>query len=120
MIRLALPMPPSVNALFANKRAGGRIKTKEYKAWQQLAGMCIRDSHRQQLGPYSISIALKHSAVSTLSDLTNREKALSDLLVDHGVVKDDRYCQRLMMVWDEGIEADCIVIVQPFEQGLAA
>jgi crossover junction endodeoxyribonuclease RusA len=120
VIRIHLPFPPSVNALYGNggsKR--GRHKTKEYKAWQQLAGMCIRDSHRQALGPYSLSIALKRSAVSTLSDLTNREKAVSDLLVAHGVVKDDRYCQRMSMHWDEGIEADCIIIVQPFEQGMA-
>lgn len=120
MIRLCLPMPPSVNALFANKRAGGRTKTAEYKAWQHLAGMCVRDSHRQALGPYSLSIALKRSTVSTLSDLTNREKAISDLLVAHGIVKDDRYCHRLVMVWDEGIDADCVVIVQPYEEAMAA
>lgn len=119
MIRLSLPMPPSVNGLFANKRTGGRVKTQAYKSWLQLAGTCVKDSHRLNLGPYSISIALKRSTVSSLSDLTNREKAVSDLLVAHGVVKDDRYCQMLSMHWDEGIDGDCIVLIQPYEEGLA-
>ena len=119
MIRLCLPMPPSVNNLFANKKTGGRIKSKDYKAWQRLAGMCIRDSHRQGVGPYSISIALRRSSVSSLSDIANREKAVSDLLVEHGVIKDDRYCQRLLMTWDEGIEADCVVLIHSAEEGLA-
>lgn len=120
MIRLTLPMPPSVNGLFANKKAGGRIKTKQYKDWQKLAGACIRDSHRQSLGPYVLSIALRRSSVSVLSDLTNREKAISDLLVEHGIVKDDRYCQRMSMHWDEGLESDCVVIVQSASEDLAA
>jgi len=120
MIRLSLPMPPSTNGLFANKKVGGRFKTQAYKSWLQLAGACVKDSHRLNLGPYSISIALKRSTVSSLSDLTNREKAISDLLVAHGVVKDDRYCQRLSMHWDEDIDGECVVLIHPFEQGIAA
>jgi len=120
MIRLSLPMPPSSNGLFANKKAGGRFKTQGYKDWQKIAGTCVKDAHRLNLGPYSISIALKRSTVSCLSDLTNREKAISDLLVSHGVVKDDRYCQMMSMRWDEDLDGECVVIVQPFEQGLAS
>lgn len=123
MIRIALPMPPSVNAMYRNTKdsgSRGRHKTAEYKAWEQLAGTCVKDSHRQNLGPYSISIALRRSSASIMSDLANREKAISDLLVQHGVVKDDRYCQMMSMHWDEGISDDVIVIVQPFEQGLAS
>lgn len=120
MIKISLPMPPSVNGLFANKKTGGRVKTVAYKAWQHMAGACVKDIHRQNLGPYSISIALKRSTVSSLSDLTNREKAVSDLLVAHGVVKDDRYCQRLVMTWDEDLDAECVVLIHPYEEGLAA
>lgn len=120
MIRISLPMPPSVNNLFANKKAGGRCKTSAYKDWQKLAGTFVKDSHRLNLGPYSISIALKRSTVSSLSDLTNREKAVSDLLVAHGVVKDDRYCQRLLMTWDEDLDGDCVVLIQEYNEGLAS
>jgi Holliday junction resolvase RusA-like endonuclease len=119
MIKLSLPMPPSTNGLFANKKAGGRFKTKPYKDWQKLAGACVKDSHRLNLGPYSISIALKRSTVSSLSDLTNREKAVSDLLVSHGIVKDDRYCQRLVMCWDEALDGECVVLIQEYTEGLA-
>lgn len=115
MIRIALPMPPSVNGLYANKKAGGRTKTAEYKAWHKLASTKIKASHRQALGPYNISIQLRQSVVSSLSDIANREKALSDFLVSHGVIKDDRYCRSLFMTWAEDIEADCVVIVEPVE-----
>lgn len=113
MIRISLPMPPSVNGLYANKKAGGRTKTAEYKAWRKLASTNIKESHRQALGPYKISIQLRQSAVSSLSDIANREKSVSDLLVEHGVIKDDRYCQSLFMTWSEDIEADCVVILEP-------
>lgn len=120
MIRLVLPFPPSVNAAYANggnKR--GRHKTTQYKAWEQLAGLGIKDSHRQALGPYSIAIALK-APDKRARDLGNYEKCVSDLLVNHGVVKDDSYCRRLTMTWNEGMEAECVVLVMPAEEELAA
>lgn len=120
MIRLLLPYPPSVNALYANggnKR--GRHKTPAYKDWEQAAGLCVKDHHRLGLGSYSISIALRRPD-KRRRDLANVEKAVSDLLVAHGVIKDDSFCERLSMQWDAGLHADCVVLVQPFEQGIAA
>lgn len=118
MLRLTLPYPPSANNLFRN--AGKRrVKTAEYAAWQTLAGMCIRDSHRLALDSYSISICVRRPD-RRRRDLANLEKAVSDLLVAHGVVKDDSLCERITMQWDAGLEAECVVIVQPFEEGMAA
>jgi crossover junction endodeoxyribonuclease RusA len=118
MIRIELPYPPSTNNLFSNGKKG-RFKSLAYKAWLQLAAINIKDSHRQNLGPYSISICLKRPDMRR-RDIGNFEKAVSDLLVSHGVVKDDSLCQRLVMTWDNGISADCVVLVHPYEQGLAA
>ena len=120
MIRLVLPMPPSVNSAYANggnKR--GRHKTPAYVAWERLAGVGIKDSHRLALGSYSLSICLRRPDKRG-RDLGNYEKVVSDLLVAHGVVKDDSLCERLTMQWDAGLGADCVVLVQPFDEQVAA
>lgn len=120
MIRLHLPFPPSVNALYGNGgNSRGRHKTKGYDAWIKLASIVIKDIHRQRLGPYSLSICLE-APDKRGRDLGNLEKAVSDLLVMHGVVKDDRYCQRLTMAWGTGLPAPCVVLVQAAEEGMAA
>ena len=120
MIKLELPFPVSVNALFANGGKGrGRHKTARYNAWIQEASLAIKESHRQRLGPYSISIALMPPDKRG-RDLGNLEKGVQDLLVMHRVVKDDRYCQRLTMFWAENLPAPCVVIIQNAEEGLAA
>lgn len=120
MIRLHLPFPPSVNGLYANSAKGrGRHKTSGYKAWIDAASIVIKDVHRQNLGPYSISICLE-SPDRRGRDLGNLEKAISDLLVMHGVIKDDHLCQRLLMTWGTGLPAPCVVIVQRSEEDLAA
>lgn len=119
MIRLHLPFPPSVNNLYANRGKAGRFKTKGYEAWIQLASLGIKDSHRQRLGPYSISICLE-APDKRARDLGNLEKAISDILVMHGVVKDDRYCQRLNMAWGTGLPAPCVVIITEHQEAMAS
>lgn len=117
MIRIELPFPPTVNNLFKN--AGkSRVKTLGYKQWLQLASYGIKDSYRRNLGPYHISIALKRPDMRR-RDIGNLEKAVSDLMVMNGVIKDDSLCERLVMTWDNGINADCVVIVQEANEGMA-
>jgi crossover junction endodeoxyribonuclease RusA len=120
VIKLNLPMPPSINAAYANggnKR--GRHKTAAYTTWEHLAGLCVKDIHRAGYGSYSLSVALRKPD-KRRRDLGNYEKCLSDFLVAHGIVKDDSFCERISLQWDAGLTADCVVIIQPFEQGLAA
>ena len=119
-IRLSLPFPPTVNNLYANRGArGGRYKTAAYKAWEQLAGVAIKDGHRQGIVIYSLAVALRRPD-RRARDLGNYEKALSDLLVSHGVVADDSGCERLSMQWDHGMKEDCVVLVMPAEEAMAA
>ncbi|WP_049732844.1 RusA family crossover junction endodeoxyribonuclease [Rhizobium ecuadorense] len=120
MIRLHLPFPISVNALYANggnKR--GRHKTPRYEAWIAEASIVVKDSMRQRLGPYSISICLQ-APDKRARDIGNLEKCVSDFLVMHGIVKDDSFCQRLLMTWGEGLPAPCVVLLQKAEEDLAA
>lgn len=112
MIKLELPFPPSVNAAYANggnKR--GRHKTAKYIDWIKLASTKVKEGHRQGLGPYSIQIALE-SPDKRHRDLGNFEKAVSDFLVMHSIVKDDSYCRRLTMYWAESLPAPCVVLIQ--------
>ena len=117
MIKLELPLPPSVNSAYANggnKR--GRHKTGKYIDWIKLASTKVKEGHRQAIGPYSIQIALE-STDKRHRDLGNFEKAVSDFLVMHGIVKDDSYCRRLTMYWAQNLPAPCVVIVQEASEG---
>lgn len=119
MIRIELPFPPSVNSAYGNNKHG-RHKTAAYKAWEALAGARIKDSHRKGYGPYCLSICLRRPDDRRSRDLGNFEKVVSDLLVAHGVVRDDSFCERLTMTWDAGMSAECVVLVLPCEEFLAS
>jgi len=117
-VRLELPFPPSTNNLFAN--AGKRrIKTAAYSAWLDLASIGIKDSHRLNLGPYSLHICLRRPD-KRRRDLGNLEKAVSDLLVANGVIQDDSLSQRITLQWDDDLPAECVVIVQEAQEAMAA
>lgn len=120
MIRLHLPFPPSVNSAYANggnKR--GRHKTAQHLAWIKEASARVKAGDRQALGFYSLNICLERPD-KRQRDLANYEKCVSDFLVMHGIVKDDQFCERLVMTWGVGLPAPCVVIVQTHEESLAA
>lgn len=92
-----IPMPPSVNALYAN-RPGGRFKTDAYKNWINLAALCIRD---QKPAPISGYVAVRY-VVATFTDkrkhdLGNLEKALSDCLTHHDIIDDDSQIRKITL-----------------------
>jgi crossover junction endodeoxyribonuclease RusA len=91
-IILKLPVPPSVNGMYATAR-GRRIKSRKYRAWLTEAGWELQ---RQKVGcvggPWEIDVALP---ADLRGDIDNRCKAILDLLVKHRVVDDDKHCQRL-------------------------
>lgn len=118
LVRIELLFPPSVNGLTANAKKG-RVKTDAYKAWFTLASAKIKDSHRAGFEHYSLSICLRKPDRRT-RDLGNLEKAVSDLLVAHGVVKDDSGAERITLAWGASLPADCVVIVQEAVEALAA
>ena len=117
-VRLSLPYPPAANNLFANGKKG-RYTTDAYTAWKALAGTRIKDSHRAGFGPYSLHIALRRPD-GRRRDLGNLEKAISDLLVAHGIIKDDCLAERITLQWDAGLTEECVVIVSPAEEAVAA
>lgn len=121
-VRLSLPYPPSVNGLTFNAKKGagkGRVATEAYNAWKQAAGTRVKDSHRAGFGRYYLNIAVRRPD-ERRRDLGNLEKAISDLLVAHGVVQDDCLAERITLQWDAGLAEECVVIVGPAEEAMAA
>ena len=118
MIRIVLPYPPSVNGLTSNAPKG-RAKTDDYRLWLQKAGLCVKDSHRAGFGPYCLHIAVRKPD-KRRRDLGNIEKAVSDLLVAHGVVKDDCLAQSITLQWDAGMQEECVVLIQEASEGMAS
>lgn len=86
--RIALPWPPSTNALFVAV-GGKRVKSKEYVAWRREAGWTLQAQRPPKFkGPVEITIELcpPHSR---RFDLDNRSKSTLDLLTEHQVIRDD-------------------------------
>lgn len=116
MIRL--PVPPSTNNLFANGRNGGRFKTQAYKQWLRVAGYTLLAQRPEKhSGPVEITIHAPHNA---RRDLGNFEKPLSDLLVEHRIITDDRakYIRAIHLYWHD--DPDVAVEIKPFDEARAA
>jgi Holliday junction resolvase RusA-like endonuclease len=95
--RFEIPLPPSVNAMYANAPGKGRIKTAKYKSWKTDAGWILRmQKPRKTLSPVAVTIAMRRPSAS--SDLDNRFKATIDLLTGI-VLGDDKQVIRITGEW---------------------
>lgn len=108
-----LPFPPSVNQLYSNASGIGRVKTKAYRSWENEAGLRLNLARPAPIkGPFTIEIQAKRPNARR-RDLGNLEKAVSDLLVKHGVIEDDSLMERLVMEWSEEVESGILVTLVP-------
>jgi crossover junction endodeoxyribonuclease RusA len=95
-----LPMPPSVNALTFNIPGKGRGKTEVYKAWILEAGLRLNlQRPKRMAGLVRLSIKAIRPNKRRRRDLGNLEKAVSDLLVSHGVIDDDSLIEEINIKW---------------------
>ena len=116
-IRLSLPFPPSVWEIYEGW-GKTRHRSKLYNKWLEDVGFFIRKRGGPITSPFFIAIALKRP--TKRSDLDNRAKAVLDALQHYGVIKNDNLCERLTMQWDQGMTEECVVLVIPAEESLAA
>lgn len=96
MKTLRLPIPPSVNAAYANAKTGrgvGRYKTKRYKSWERQAdwwcasaGLFRTGQRPFTTGPANVIVRLP---MTMRGDVDNRLKATVDFLVSRGFTADD-------------------------------
>lgn len=116
MIRLTLPVPPSVNALYRNVNGRGRVKTKAYKLWLTQADMHLL-AHRvtgDKLMPIEGPCELQIRLPKIRGDVSNRTKAAEDYLVSRRITGDDKN-NRKVTIWtdaamDKGL---CEITVVP-------
>lgn len=97
-VYLTLPLPPSNNRLW--RRSGTTIhKSTRYTAWLKEAGWMAKSQRPGSVsGPYKIRIEAARPD-KRRRDLGNLEKAVSDLLQDLGVIRDDADCEMISMRW---------------------
>ena len=108
---LTLPLPPSSNHLFAGK--SHRYRSPEYEAWRTDAGWELNLQWPPQIiGRVSILIEVAEPKTKRAQDITNRIKALEDLLVSHGVIQgdDQRYVRRVTAEWADLAEGVRVTI----------
>ena len=113
MIKISLPFPPSVNALYAGKVR--RYKSKRYVEWEADARYKLIPQRKniKQLPDGPIQITYRCGRPDKrVRDLANLEKALSDFLVHEFVIRDDSDIHRLVMEWAsvDGVEIEIISI----------
>lgn len=97
-ISFTIPAPPSVNNLFANVPGKGRVRSQRYRTWANAAGWSMRRTDhgtinfwQVALGPVCVSIINGN----VRGDIDNGAKAVLDLLVDMGVIGDDKQVAEL-------------------------
>lgn len=99
-MEIRLPFPPSTNNLYLNARKG-RVLSPEYRAWKEQAGWELK---AQNLQPFT-ERAIIHIDIDDTrqGDCANREKAVVDLLVSHGILKGDqkKYVKRVSTGWEK-------------------
>jgi Holliday junction resolvase RusA-like endonuclease len=94
-LHATLPMPPSVNHLFATYR-GRRIPTREYKAWREEAGRLVAwprltEDARNQI-PWTATITA--FGLSRRRDADNIIKPTLDLITAQTGLRDN-WCERV-------------------------
>ncbi len=122
VLRYTLPFPPSVNNLFVNK-GNRRIVSPGYAKWRTEAGEEISAQRARQAKNVKGNVSVAIYAVrpdKRRRDIDNLCKAILDLLVSMHVIDDDSAIQRLTVEWSDAASFECMVLVQPHVETLAA
>lgn len=104
MIKIMLPLPPSSNVLYAtNFMTRRRFPSKAYLKWKKTASGIVPKIFSGLLkGRISAEYAITFPEDKRKRDLENYVKAISDLLVEHKIIVDDSYIDRMLLTRDKG------------------
>ena len=84
-----IAIPPTSNNLFLT-RGRKRIKTAQYRQWIEANGPRLRSMQKATVYPVEVRMTIYGGkGFRTNSDIANREKAATDLLVSCGILIDD-------------------------------
>jgi len=108
-----LPMPPSVNAMFATDwKTKRRFVSKSYATWKENATNLLGAQYAAYGSPSvhrPVALTIK-LGLNYQSDIANREKALTDLLVANIDMPDDRYIERIVIERDQTITGALVTV----------
>lgn len=108
-----LPMPPSVNAMFATDwRTKRRFATKAYSDWKRDATETLSEQYAAYGAPAvhrPVAVRLQ-VGLNYTGDVTNREKATTDLLCSVLDMPDDRYIDRYLIERDQSVDGIRVTI----------
>ena len=110
VLRLVLPMPPSVNHMYLQSRWGGkRIRTKKAREWFDQAEKIVRNEILSQQWEPTINQKIVLDVLTMFPDRRKRDtnntaKALCDMLEHAGVYDNDRFA--LVRYIDYGIDRE--------------
>jgi Holliday junction resolvase RusA-like endonuclease len=118
MLIISLPVPPSSNMAYRNVPGIGRVKTSDHRAWKREAGIIAKLQYRQQGSPaiekpYRMLIKVN---INRRGDIMNREKLLTDLLVELGIIPDDCWCDEITIYRSNAIPG-CEVVIDKLGLG---
>jgi Holliday junction resolvase RusA-like endonuclease len=89
IVQFAIPDPPSLNNIYANRPGGGRFKTAAYKKWRKDGAACLGWIVRANTVQTPVDVTV-HLAKRLRGDADNRIKPTLDLLVAAGVLPGDQ------------------------------
>jgi Holliday junction resolvase RusA-like endonuclease len=113
---LRLPLPPSTNALYRNVRGVGRVKTRKYNTWLNVAASyaLVQKPHEgfPRFGrDFEVIVLIP---AKTRGDVDNRAKATLDILTAWLIISDDRFATAVTIRRVLDMPADeCRVTVRP-------
>ena len=88
-------LPPTANNIYANRADGkGRIKTTEYTTWRTAAARTLGE----QFKPFRAKTPIQVEAylcITRQRDLDNCKKPLIDAVKEAGLIRDDRWVDRI-------------------------
>lgn len=102
-LNIWLPVPPSLNAAYANGRgkgARGRFSTAALRDWKSEAGVALARQNWSPV-PGKVIVVMNTERRSKVADIDNRTKPVLDLLVKQGVIEDDRHVTAIATAWAE-------------------
>ena len=113
---LELSFPPSVNNLFPTM-GKKRVPSREYTQWRSLNGWNLKQLKPPKFaGQVNVWIDLI-APDRRRRDAGNYEKAITDLLVEHGIIAgdDSRFVKRVSTGWVDGNSPGAVVTITSVE-----
>ena len=109
MSSLCFDLPPSLNNAFATFN-GRRIISREYKAWKKAAGEQIsKQIAAWPTIPMHYGLHYRFN-IDHRSDIGNREKCATDLLVAMKLIPGDQWCDRLIIERDRSVNGALVTV----------